>query len=70
MTQGPNEKGDDKFGPFLVVYSAEEMGWMRRLDLGFDVWETPDGKLYKAKPGEGVPTLFKFAGLVELTRKR
>jgi hypothetical protein len=33
--------------PDVEKHSATSMGWVRRLDIGGDVWELPNGKLHK-----------------------
>lgn len=34
------------FGPAYYL-SATEAGWVRRRDLGSNVWELPDGRLWR-----------------------
>ena len=37
-----------------------EHGWLRRKELdrkGIEVWEQPDGTLFAARPGDGIPEL-------------
>lgn len=46
-----------------VVRPVRSHGWVPRPDIGPNVWEMPDGMLYKAHPDEGEPRLATLPGL-------
>lgn len=49
--------------PIIEYHGATAMGWVRRLDLGLDVWERPDGKLYKHR-NDSEPELARVPPIV------
>ena len=49
--------------PLVVERPASAHGWVCRPDIGPDVWEMPDGRLYIARPDESVPMILSFSGL-------
>lgn len=45
--------------PHTTLLKASAHGWVKRPDLGPDVWELPSGALYLAHPDEKEPWLRK-----------
>jgi hypothetical protein len=41
------------------LFDATEMGWNPRPDLGPDIWESPNGRLWQAKPDQ-VPMFMRM----------
>jgi hypothetical protein len=42
-------------------HGGAAMGWVRRTDIGPDIWEKPDGNLYRHR-NKGEPELAVFMG--------
>ncbi len=60
---------EEEDAPHVVTErKAPEHGWVRRSDIGPDVWELPDGSFYEARPGE-TPKLVTCAARAPLTDK-